>query len=402
MDPTTIFLLGPHEARLRLERTAARLGLTYHAVEEEPPAGDDLLAAAKQADAGWIWPAYRSAAELLELRRTFADPVDEAMPRLLVPSASVLERIASAEALDALAEEVSLRRPRPGTSERASEADEEMPWSDALAIEVWLARDATDEATFLGEIDTSVRLEGRPLLAESAPPLFAMRLDGRAIAENLRDGALRLLRAIDGVGVFGVRFLLDAELRAALDEVLVGPSAWQALLEMRTGLDLLELQFELLKGGAVPTGPRPLRAESHAAAALVHAEREQARNGSEPEPVSLQWPPASPGRVRIEAVRAPEAPFPPERLHPLLRVTAIGTVRHQALQRLDRALVSLQIRGLRTEVPRLRRLLGHEVFRSGRADLALAARIEAEAAEAADAAAEDKKGRSKGRGGARR
>ncbi len=402
MDPTTIFLLGPHEARLRLERTAARLGLTYHAVGEEPLAGGDLLAAAKEAGAGWIWPAYRSAAELLELRATFGDPDDETTPRLLVPAAPVLERIASPQALDTLAEEVSLRRPDGTPTGGADDPSETATWDDALAIEVWLARDTGDEATFLGEIDTSVRIDGRPLLAESGPPPFATRLDGRAIAENLRDGALRLLRAIDGVGVFGVRFLLDADLRAALDDVLVGPSAWQALLEMPTGLDLLELHFELLKGGAVPTGPRPLRAESHAVAALVHAEREQPKEEVEVQPVSVQWPPASPGRVRIEAVRAPEAPFPPKGLHPLLRVTAIGTVRHQALQRLDRALVSLQIQGLRTEVPRLRRLLGHEVFRSGRADLALAARIEAEAAEAAEAAAEEKKGRRKGRGGARR
>ncbi len=364
-----LLVLASHEATRRIERTVARLACPLvqadPALLEAPP--EALLAAAHDSGAARLLSPRLPLPNLLRLAEAHA--ALEAPPyELVAPPPTVLARLATPEALDEVAEELGLRRPR----HEPNGEDSESPWRWASRIEVWAARGVDGTLRFLGEADTSLAEDPRASLAESPPPILQVRSDGEALREALREASRRILEEVHAVGLFGVTWLLDPDLRMALEAVQVGLPAWHAALEATTGVDLVESWLVVHSGEPPPEPSRTQRPDVHAVAAVVSGVRNPEAEG----PPGLKWPPEQPGKVRIEPLRPLEPPWPEEHPAPLLRVTAMGTVRHHAIQRLDRALVSLQPRAIHLLVEPLRALLNHEIFRAGRLDVHLSERAQ--------------------------
>ncbi len=368
-----LLVIAPLEVTRRIERTAARLDLPLLPAEpsllEAPP--EAMLDAAAQRKAGWLLTPQLPLQRLVALAEAHAHRAEPPCA-LAAPHPQTLARIGSRTALDTLAGQLGLRRPH--VADETARGDS--PWTEAERIEVWAARGVDGSVVFLGEADTSLGEDARAPLAECPPVCLTVRADGEALRGALREASHLLLRTIEGVGVFGIVWLLDPNLRIALERVRVGLPPWHTMLEAVGGMDLVETWLTVHTGGPPPPPPRAQRPDVHSVAAVVSGARKP-ENDAE---AALTWPPTQPGKVRIEPLAPLEPPWPQDAPAPLLRVTAMGTVRHHAIQRLDRAIVSLQPRGLRLLDAPLRLVLNHEIFRAGRIDLHLRERIEAEEA----------------------
>ena len=181
-----------------------------------------------------------------------------------------------------------------------------------------------------GVIDTTLRHQGRVVLAESPPP----GLPG-ALERALRSTAAGLARP-GAAGASTIRFEVDlrrGEFRYV--ESTPGLPAEGALVEATTGLDLAARQVHLSHGGLLKGEPPEPR--GHAAQVCLSALDPEAGFAPRPGVVEVLRPAAGAGLRADPEVEEGESPPNPE-APALVRLTAQGASRPEALDRLQRGL----------------------------------------------------------------
>jgi 3-methylcrotonyl-CoA carboxylase alpha subunit len=230
----------------------------------------------------------------------------------------------------------------------------------------------------LGDVEHSLELAGRTLLEEMpAPALTGSRGERKRIA--MRDAAVRIAKEAGVLGASVAEFLLDAEGRLYFRALRAGLALEHALVEMCTGLDLVEIQLRIAAGERLPAAVLQAQATGNAIEARVYAENPLDGTASGPvEITALRWPMVAPGRLRIETDLAVGSRAAID-IDPLIaKVIAYGPTRHQAVLTLDRVLAEATLEPLTTNLQFVREILGDESFRAGHFDNAFAARLLAE------------------------
>jgi acetyl-CoA carboxylase biotin carboxylase subunit/3-methylcrotonyl-CoA carboxylase alpha subunit len=227
----------------------------------------------------------------------------------------------------------------------------------------------------LGDVEHSLELEGRALLEEMpAPALTGVRGDRKRFA--LRDAAVRIAKEAGLLGAAVAEFVLDTEGRLYFTALRAGLAIEHALVEMCTGLDLVEIQLLIAAGERLPAAVLQAQATGNAIEARIYAEN--APNGTasgSPEITVLRWPMVAPGRLRIETDLAAGSRAPADSDPLVARVIAYGPTRHQAVLTLDRVLAEAMLEPLTTNLQFVREILGDESFRAGHFHNGFAARL---------------------------
>jgi acetyl/propionyl-CoA carboxylase alpha subunit/acetyl-CoA carboxylase carboxyltransferase component len=333
----SIALVGAGQRRGRFAREA----------DETAERDGDLAAAlrASRADLAWLGPAP------LADRLAFAEACARAGVRFAGPPAAAIRRVASEDALAALAAECGVAAAPPVADSRAR------------LLEVIVARDGGGGAQVLGVADVSLRRSGRAVLAESPPPA----LDGGE-ERAARELAQRACAAAGWTGVAAVRLRADRRTGAlALDRVDAFGDAAPAV-EAATGVDLARLALRLAAGGRLDA--EPPRARGHAFAARIEVEEPAAgppRDGATVELLRL------PSRLGVRADAAvDEGDDAPRPGRPVATIATRGEDRDEAAVRLEQALADADVvlRGATTNKSWLLALCGRAEVRSGDADAA--------------------------------
>ncbi|HSF43079.1 MAG TPA: biotin/lipoyl-containing protein, partial [Thermoanaerobaculia bacterium] len=228
-------------------------------------------------------------------------------------------------------------------------------------LEVPVLTDGRGNSWVPGVLDVTLRHRDRTVLAESPPPGLA-----RATEKTLREMAVTLARP-RVAGAVTVTFFADpksGEFRFV--ETAPRLPAEQALLEALTGLDLSALQLHLSRGGNLEG--EPPEARGHAVQLGLSARDPEAGLSPSPGVVEVLRLPAGPGLRADAAVE--EGDTPPSGSAELVRVTAHGRTRAEALSRLSKGLARTVVilRGGTTDKAFLTEILERPEMDLGTAD----------------------------------
>lgn len=206
----------------------------------------------------------------------------------------------------------------------------------ARHIEVQVAGDSHGQVWAIGVRDCTVQRRRQKIIEEAT----TADLDP-ALVERVKAYAERLVRAAKYLGVGTVEFLHDIDSdEIYFMEVNARLQVEHTVTEASTGLDLVKLQIELARGGALEGNPP----EERFAAIEARITAEDVFDGFRPAPgrvVKLALP-SGPG-VRVDTGLS-EGDVIPSDFDPLLaKVIATGRNRSEAVSRLRRAIGELEI-----------------------------------------------------------
>lgn len=254
-----------------------------------------------------------------------------------------------------------------------SERARERTGDARVIVESWIPRARLLEVLVVGgregstaalpERDTSLRDGLRPLLQEAPSPALVHRTDGEGMREAMAESSVQLAVSTELRDVASVQFLMDSDGDLLFLGMEVGLPADHGLVEMITGVDVVEHQIRVGNDEKVDLDRVQLAGSAFCAWVRANVEAETATTIGD-----VRWPPAPQGRVRVEPSVRPGGVIAPAE-DPLLRVVAFGPIRHQALLTLDRILADTRVSPIETNVPALRKILGHEAFRAGQYDM---------------------------------
>jgi 3-methylcrotonyl-CoA carboxylase alpha subunit len=252
-------------------------------------------------------------------------------------------------------------------------------------IEIQVFADAHGHAVHLGERECSLQRRHQKIIEEAPSPLLA---DGGESGARTRAAmgasAVAAAQAVGYTGAGTVEYIVSAdrpdeyffmEMNTRLQ--VEHPVTELAVTAGQAGpLDLVELQLRVAAGEPLPMRQEDVRFAGHAAEARVYAE-DPARGFlptggrvlrlAEPELPSVR---VDSGLTEGSEVGGGYDPM-------LAKVIAYGPDRPAALRRLDQALATYTLLGVRTNVAFLRALLADPEVQAGRLDTGLAERLAA-------------------------
>jgi acetyl-CoA/propionyl-CoA carboxylase biotin carboxyl carrier protein len=248
-------------------------------------------------------------------------------------------------------------------------------------IEIQVFADAHGHVVHLGERECSLQRRHQKIIEEAPSPLLAASGHGERTRAAMGASAVAAARAVGYVGAGTVEYIVSAdrpdefffmEMNTRL-QVEHPVTEMAVTIDGQEHLDLVELQLRVAAGEPLPFGQEDISFGGHAIEARVYAE----------DPARGFLPTG--GRVLL--LEEPDLPF--VRVDsglsqggaigggydPMLaKVIAWGADRPSALSRLDLALGSYTLLGVRTNVAFLRSLLADADVRAGRLDTGLAER----------------------------
>src|SRR4051794_23488502 len=225
-------------------------------------------------------------------------------------------------------------------------------------VEIQLLADRAGSVVHLGERDCSVQRRHQKVLEESPSPAV-----GAELRQEMGAAAVAFARAVGyenaGTAEFmlteGEFFFLELNARIQVEHPVT---------ELVSGLDLVEEQLRIAAGGDLSVAPR--EPEGHAVEVRLYAEDPRTflpRTGTI---TRLRLPHG----VRVDP-GVEEGDRIPVAYDPLIaKLIAHADTRGEALDSLASALRATEVRGVETNLPFLRWLVDHPVFRAGQATTA--------------------------------
>ncbi|MCZ7682089.1 MAG: hypothetical protein M5U28_26165 [Sandaracinaceae bacterium] len=180
---------------------------------------------------------------------------------------------------------------------------------------------------------------------------------------------MRAARSIGYVGAGTMEFLLDEGGTLRFMEMNTRLQVEHCVSEMRSGLDLVQLQIEVAAGRPLSVRQEDVELRGHAIECRINAE--DPSEGFRPAPGVIEaWTPPSPagGAVRVDTHVEAGYRVPPHYDSLICKVIAHGDTRETAADRMIAALTELECRGVPTTAPMHLAILRSEEFRAGRYD----------------------------------
>lgn len=225
-------------------------------------------------------------------------------------------------------------------------------------IEIQLLGDTHGNVVHLGERECSVQRRHQKLL-EEAPSVVLTPAERSAMGE----AAVRAAKAANYVGAGTVEFLYqDGEFFFL--EMNTRLQVEHPVTEMVTGLDLVEWQFRVASGEALPFAQEDIQLVGHSMECRITSEAATAGFLPSTGTVHTLEVPGGPGVRWDGGIRnGTEVGL---YYDPLLgKLISYGADRDQAVRRMRRALDELEIAGIETSIPFHRRLLAEPSFLAG-------------------------------------
>ncbi len=225
-------------------------------------------------------------------------------------------------------------------------------------VEFQILGDTHGNVMHLGERDCSVQRRHQKLIEEAPCPVMTPEL-----RERMGEAAVRGAKAINYVGAGTVEMLLDEDGSFYFMEMNTRIQVEHPVTEMLTGVDLVKEQIRVAAGlPLTSTVLPPFR--GHVIECRVNAE-DPARN-FQPSPGRLETfhQPGGPG-VRVDTHAYAGYTVPPYYDSMIAKLIVQGSTREEALKRMQIALESFVIEGVKTTVPFLARVMQHPGFQAG-------------------------------------
>jgi len=226
-------------------------------------------------------------------------------------------------------------------------------------VEFQIMGDMHGNVIHLGERDCSVQRRHQKLIEEAPCPVMTPEL-----REKMGEAAVRGAKAINYIGAGTVEMLLDEDGSFFFMEMNTRIQVEHPVTEMLTGVDLVKEQIRVASGLPLSVMSTP-EFRGHVIECRVNAE-DPARN-FQPSPGKLEvfHQPGGPG-VRVDTHAYAGYTVPPYYDSMIAKLIVQGNTREEALKRMQIALESFVIEGVKTTVPFLARVMQHPDFKAGK------------------------------------
>lgn len=224
-------------------------------------------------------------------------------------------------------------------------------------LEVQVVGDHHGNVLHLGVRECSLQRRHQKIMEESPPPNCSPQL-----FEALTSAAVRLATSVEYANLGTVEFLVDGEQFYFL-EMNTRLQVEHPVTEMITGLDLVEWQIRIAEGDELPTTQDQISFRGHAMEARLTCEDPGAGFLPATGPV-LTWLPY--GRVRYDACLETGAEITPHYDSMVCKVIAWSETRRTAALKLETALRSTVLLGVKHNLDFLVELLRHPEVEKGR------------------------------------
>lgn len=229
-------------------------------------------------------------------------------------------------------------------------------------VEIQIMGDRHGKVIHLCERDCSIQRRHQKVVEEAPSPAVSQEL-----REAMGDAAVRLAERIGYVGAGTIEFLFDADGRFYFMEMNTRIQVEHPVTEMVTNFDLVKEQIRVAVGEPIKLQLKGSRVRGHAIECRVNAEDPFRNFQPSPGTITTYHPPGGPG-VRVDTHIYAGYTVPPYYDSLLAKVIAHGRTRSEALARINQALESFIIEGITTNIPFLRRIVGHPDFVAGEVD----------------------------------
>ena len=244
-----------------------------------------------------------------------------------------------------------------------------------LIIEKYLARPRHIEIQLLGdhhgnlvhlfERECSIQRRHQKIIEES--PSVALGPETRA---RMGEAALEVARAIGYTNAGTVEFLLEPDGRFYFSEMNTRLQVEHRVTELVVGVDLVELQLRIARGEPLPFTQAELAQKGHAVECRVYAE-DPANHFLPSTGVVLDWHVPSLGGVLVDSGIETGSSVSVHYDPLVAKVVSWGEDRAQATGKMARALETLSVHGVSTNLGFLGRLLRDPEYRAGRIHIGL-------------------------------
>ncbi len=226
-------------------------------------------------------------------------------------------------------------------------------------VEFQIMGDMHGNVIHLGERDCSIQRRHQKLIEEAPCPVMTPEL-----RERMGEAAVRGAKAIGYVGAGTVEMLLDEDGSFFFMEMNTRIQVEHPVTEMLTGVDLVKEQIRVAAGLelSMKTTP-PFR--GHVIECRVNAEDPSRNFQPSPGRIDTFHQPGGPG-VRVDTHAYAGYSVPPYYDSMIAKLIVQGSTRAEAIKRMQIALESFVIEGVKTTVPFLARLMQHPDFQAGK------------------------------------
>jgi 3-methylcrotonyl-CoA carboxylase alpha subunit len=238
----------------------------------------------------------------------------------------------------------------------------------ARHIEVQIAADQVGGVVHLYERECSVQRRHQKVFEEAPSPAVTP-----ALRDALGAASIALARAAGYVGVGTCEFLLEPDGRFAFLEMNTRLQVEHPVTEAITGIDLVAWQLQIALGEPLPLRQAEIPLRGHAIEARLYAEDPMRDYAGAAGAIRVLDLPADAG-VRVDAGYASGDTVSVHYDAMVAKVIAHGPTRAVANQRLTRALDRAWLVGLPNNLPLLRQVVRHPLWRAADLDTHFLAR----------------------------
>jgi acetyl-CoA carboxylase biotin carboxylase subunit len=231
--------------------------------------------------------------------------------------------------------------------------------TEARHVEVQIFGDGGGQVVHLHERECSIQRRHQKLIEESPTPRLSP-----AVKERLTAAAVMGARSVGYINAGTMEFIVQGEEFYFL-EMNTRLQVEHPVTEEVTGVDIVQAQLRVASGEALPWRQEDVVQRGAAIECRIYAE-DPARNFMpSPGTISRWEPPSGPG-IRVESGVA-EGCQVSVHYDPLLaKLVATGATRDEAIARMEGALETFVVEGLKTAIPFHRRVMASAAFREGR------------------------------------
>ena len=225
-------------------------------------------------------------------------------------------------------------------------------------IEVQVLGDEQGSLVHLGERECSVQRRHQKLVEEAPSPA----LDDEQRAQ-ITEAALRAARAVEYTSAGTIEFLLDEDGSFYFIEMNTRIQVEHPVTELVTGIDIVKEQIRVAAEEPLSFTQEAVRLRGHAIECRINAEDPDTFTPS-PGRIETFHLPTGPG-VRIDTACHAGAVIPPFYDSLICKLITYGDHRAEAIVRMERALDTMVVDGVKTTIPAQLRILREEDFRRG-------------------------------------
>ena len=229
-------------------------------------------------------------------------------------------------------------------------------------IEIQVMADAYGHTLHFGERECSIQRRHQKLVEEA--PAYGRTAEMRAA---MGEAAVLATQSIDYVGAGTCEFLLDARGEFYFLEMNTRIQVEHPVTESVTGVDLVAMQIRMAAGERLELEQDNIRLTGHAIEVRIYAEDPDKGFIPSPGPI-VDWRAPEGDGVRLDTGFEGGETVTPHYDPMIAKLIVSGCDRQEVLARLEKALETYVISGIRTGLPFLRRVCENAAFREGAYD----------------------------------